>query len=1284
MKRTILICAILCPFLLAAQPRIKEKKYPSLLWEISGKGLKGVSYLFGTMHVSSKVAFHLADSFYIGIQRADIVALETNPESWQEDMNKYDLGEGSYSSPRYSGSIPNMYFQKSSLQFSRYITALEAALSSNPSSINNLLYRSYGNESSDFEEDTFLDMYIYQCGKKWGKKVAGVERYGESMRLMAEAYRDASKDKNRRPQRYDGDDDYSGSRLQEAYRSGNLDWLDSINKYNSQSDAFDEKFMYRRNEIQANSIDSILRTGQSLFVGVGASHLPGNRGVIELLRKMGYKLRPVKIGARDSDHKTQVEKLRVPVQFNTQYAEDSFFRADIPGKLYPAGDGTNTTGQQYADMSNGSYYIVSRIETNSWMWGHSLQRVREITDSLLYENIPGRIIKKTAITRDGYPGIEIVNRTRRGDMQRYNIYFTPFEILLFKMSGTAEYVTQGTEANRFFSSIRLKNFPHPNGAAWKSFTPRHGGFTVNFPHEPFAADRERWIFDATDPETNSNYRVIRNDIHNYNFTDQDSFDLSMMDESFGSSEFIDKKISGSYSYPNGYPAYDAKYRDKSGATYLVRFLIQGPHYYTVLARSDKDSPRQQEFINSFRVTPFIYGPPTAEKDTALSFTVRTTYIDRPLKEKIDVMGYDLNAGDDDPGTEDGSISRMRVVANDSTGEMIVVNYARMSDYETLKDSAMLKEFSRSAWMIDSSRIVRSSSSGDLPGKGKFVDVVLSDTGSSRIIHMKIMFVSGHAFFLLNEGDTLSGPSSFVKSFFDTFQPADSLKGPDPYATKTERFFREFFNADTIQHKKAVKGLSQLTFTDSDLDSLSKAITTLSYQEMTYLELKNSLIEKLSDLQSAQSTDFLRQLYHATSDTLSLQYTILENLLEQKTDYSFRTFRDIVVADPPVISEQKRSASGYDYIEVAPSYSLTFDESFLKGLGDSLELSVKILPDLLPLMNLEDYEPRIRKLLAVLVDSNLIKPKVYSSWYPRFMLQAKQQLKKQQIDEKQNQIVRAEISKDPDLVKQMDQYTSEDYSAGPASDELAVFATVLLPFYDQQEPVRNFISQLFAGHDESLKYELLLKMISHQKPYPDTMLTHFASQDKRRYDLYSWLVDAGRTDLFPPAQKTQVALAKSYLLQGAGRTPDSLVYLGKLPAKVKGREGMVLFFKYKASKDDIAWTIGNVGLLPTDTSLIAFTEKAPAVLSFGDYDSHSGYRTNPYELSRLGTTRINEELPIDDQLKKELKKILFSTHKSGRMFYYGQKEGEVDEEDLIEVAVPDSSKLRQVNPSGLIR
>src|SRR5215467_2402057 len=248
MKKIVLL-AVSSFFVLfsGAQTNANPKKYPSLFWEITGNGLSRPSFLFGTMHVSSKLVFHLPDSFYLAIKSVDVVALETNPESWQEDLVKYDLGDNSsYSRLRRSWNnyrkIPDEYLNIRTLQFGKFEKQVEAALYSRPSTINNLLYRNYSDFSSDFEENTYLDMYIYQVGKKMGKKVAGVEKYEESMKLMMEAYRDAAKEKNRKERSDDYDEAYSPENLQEAYRTGNLDLLDSINRLNSVSEAFDEKF----------------------------------------------------------------------------------------------------------------------------------------------------------------------------------------------------------------------------------------------------------------------------------------------------------------------------------------------------------------------------------------------------------------------------------------------------------------------------------------------------------------------------------------------------------------------------------------------------------------------------------------------------------------------------------------------------------------------------------------------------------------------------------------------------------------------------------------------------------------------------------------------------------------------------------------------------------------------------------------------------------------------------------------------------------------------------------
>ena len=105
---------------------IPHKKYQSLLWEISGNGLKTPSYLFGTMHVSSKMVFHLADSFYYALKNVDAVATEINPDFWQKEMVNLDRLQHNYRS--FVQATPSDYLNEKSFRLEDYEDQLRNAL----------------------------------------------------------------------------------------------------------------------------------------------------------------------------------------------------------------------------------------------------------------------------------------------------------------------------------------------------------------------------------------------------------------------------------------------------------------------------------------------------------------------------------------------------------------------------------------------------------------------------------------------------------------------------------------------------------------------------------------------------------------------------------------------------------------------------------------------------------------------------------------------------------------------------------------------------------------------------------------------------------------------------------------------------------------------------------------------------------------------------------------------------------------------------------------------------
>ena len=1262
MKRYFILAAALL-FCFCAQSqgpaKAKAKKYPSLFWEISGNGLKKPSYLFGTMHVSSKIAFNLADSFYLAIKNSEVVALETNPETWQEDMNNYDLGSSRY---RYGfnrglrNDMPNDFLTIKTLRFGKYEKKLEVAMFSKPSMINNLLYRSQSDNTSDFEEDTYLDLYIYQTGKKLGKKVAGVEQYEQSMKLMAEAFRDAAKEKNKKEKSFDYDDEFSPARLQEAYRAGNLDQLDSINKLNSQSDAFDEKFLYRRNEIQANSIDSILKRS-SLFVGVGAAHLPGNRGVIELLRRKGYKLRPIYMGTRDSKQKDAVEKVRVPVSFSTQSADDGFYKVDIPGKFYRFGESFLFDQQQYADMANGSFYMVTRVKTNSLYWGHNADVVAKKIDSLLYENVPGKILSKTEITKSGYKGYDITSRTRRGDYNRYNIFITPFEVIFFKMGGNGDYIKNGDEAKKFFNSIQLKEFK--NGG-WKKFQPAYGGFSVDFPQQPYESFGDNVQYDAEEKSTGQHFSVIRTDIHNYRFAEEDTFDLALMDESFGSADYIEKNIARKQHVYKGYPALDCRYKHKDGSVIFTRFLIQGPHYYTLVTHGKNEDNVAEKFFNSFEFAPFAYKELKERKDTAMYFSVKTPWFPEEKKNKVDLPDEDSYVPDDDDDDNYFSLTKddykTRLVKNDTTGEAVFITFSRTSKYEYV-DSTLLPD-NKYLFMpgFDTTWIVRSAKKSTLAKGMKVMEQVFSDTNSSRAILTKTFYKEGLYFQLTTQTDTLSQPSSFVKGFFDNFIPADTLKVINPFTKKSKVFFDDFFSKDSVARKKAINSVWQIEMDSTDLILLTKAINSFKWSEKKYLERKISFINKLGDIPVKASADLLKDLYYAAGDTVQLQHTALSALVDQKTQYSFDLFKNIITSEPPVLDTEnsyQNSYRTYSYRSVYTNSGFS-GGGFLSGLYDSLQLTRTILPDLLPLMTLDDYKKPIMHLLKRMIDSNLVKAKDYEIYYSKFLIEAKQQLKKQAIEEKKSAIEKAEGEKTE--TKTANLYRRNEGDQG--NEDLITYATLLLPFRETNPPVNDVLKQLLSSNDKRLKYNTVYLFLRHKVSLPDTMLMYFAKLDDFRYELFTDLRTLKMIDKFPAEYKNQQDLSKSKLFSTSYYSkPDSLVFIDSLPASLKNRKGFVFFYKYKTKKDDLSWKLATAGLMSQDSNPFNYDDDE----DYEDDDDDVGVTSimpvwnfsrdeNKIVFTEFTDEKIKEDMPVKEQMEKQLKKILYSKRKSAKMFY----------------------------------
>jgi uncharacterized protein YbaP (TraB family) len=1203
------VFALFFVFSLNAQTTKKTPKYTSLLWEITGNGLQKPSYLFGTMHVSSKMVFHLSDSFYSAIQATDMVALELDPQSWQPEMFRMQDAEQNLGT--YYKSINSAYINEKSFALQRYEEDIRKALSEEPTVVNGLLYRSYRSQA-DFEENTYLDLYVYQTGRKLGKKGSGVEDYWQSQKIVMQGYQDMAiekaKKKNSGYKDYDSDENMYDiqKKLDEAYRKGDLDMLDSLEKKMETSPAFSEQFLYRRNEIQANSIDSILKKN-SLFVAVGAAHLPGDRGVIELLRKKGYKLRPVLIQNRDAAQKDKIDKLRVPVKFSQVSTPDGFAKMMVPGPLFKRGEGT--LSWQYADMENGAYYMLTRVATHAAMLGEDEKTVLKKVDSLLYENIPGKIITKKEIEKNGYKGFDIINKTRRGDIQRYNIFITPFEVLVFKMSGNDEYVTAGKEAETFFNSIVLKeNTPKP-----ATFEPSFGGFKMNLPHEPVSIFRktaddflDTWQFEAVDKSTGNAYMVWKKNISSFGFIEEDTFDLSLIEESIKGAETIEKELSRNFGKVNGAPSLDMEFSLKNGSYLNARAVIKGPQYYLVGTTSKKKG-NKSDILNSFSLTDFKHSEPRMFVDTFYHFSVNTSYqprIDTMLRNMYEAASTEefLNQTEYySYGTKD----RQASFYNDTTGEAVLMTIQKFPKYYHSKDTARFFQNEYNTTRFEKDMILKSKETLKPNASSYGYKYVFTDTNSSRKLTYAGILQNNRLFQIVSASDTLTKGNDLVTQFINSFRPEvkDTIS---LFRSKLDQFFADLNSKDSLTRKRSMDAASQLYFGTQSIPRLKKVIDSLKWGDKDYFELKSKFINELGYIDDSCCVNdvisYLNTLYDKTADTAYFQNTVIMALARLKTKESFQALKEHLLQDPPIFENDYDLKRMFEYME------------------DTLSLSKMFFPDVLQLMTIDDYKSRVTSLLRTMVDSGYLKASDYEKYFSNIYFDAKIELKRQQSAD----VRKAE--KESNKEQEGDDDATRSYN-NEVSD-VDNYAVLLLPFYEKNPAIKKFFDKLLQSKDIAVRKNTAILMLRNNKSINDSILLSIAEKDQYRASLLRGLEDADKADLFPAKYKKQEDIARSLLLEDKQYEKFFDIQLvGKEQVQVKNDKGYVYFFKYKLKKED-DWKIGISGIQP---------------------DTLSKVNSNDMLVKMTDKKFTLDETELE-QFQKQLKRLIFSLRRSSAYFY----------------------------------
>ncbi|MBP9186722.1 MAG: TraB/GumN family protein [Bacteroidia bacterium] len=1111
-----------------------------LLWEITGNGLNKPSYLYGTMHVSSKLAFNLSDSFFIAIKNCDRVALESSPENWLEeflstDFMSYTMRANSSEARGNDNPISiNDFTWFKEFYAKGYI---KQALARDPDVLNQLMFR-HSSSKQDFEEDTYLDLYIFQTASRLKKPVVSVEDLDESLKLVMQSYTDMyPEDKERK---YNKDFDRL---LEEYYRQADLGKLDSLMQKQGYSETYFERMLYTRNNNMVHSMDSFFKMG-SLFTGVGAAHLPGEKGVINLLRNMGYQVRAVNLGQRNAALRGKLDKIEVPVVYQKFSSNDGRFSVDVPGKLLVMPD--NSVSQQYlrTDMMNGSFYSVNRIKTFAPFINFTEEQFKLSVDSLLYEYVPGDILSFKPTMVSGNKAYDITNKTKRGNLQRYRIVFTPFELFVFKAGGNGNYVKKN--ATQFFNSIVINN----PGTASTPFSSKKEGFEINLPVVPLANFEtsalsnytpNSHIYQAQDAN-GINYFLLKQVEINTTYLEEDSVEINLVERGFLEGTGL-RLASRGYKTISGYPFMICTYTHPTKETKAAAiYAIKGSHVYAFSAwcNTDEQLAKAIEVLKTFKFVDIVSEPGKLRVDTVHKFTVVS-----PVPVPPDVNGYNFSFKKRDAKSNHTGQSEYINYYDAETGERVELRWQRLHKYFMSKDSARF-------WKNE---LEEMNPRNDYKQKVTYyqkdgavcADVIFTDTNTSRVLMAKVIIKGRYIYTLTSQTDSITMGNNFVREFFNTFKSTDTSNLAQPFVDKTTLILTDILSDDSTTYAQARDLIGRTQFQGKSYKPIADALSKLK-EDKYKKELRIELVTEIGFRKDVTAIPYLQKAYNDAGDDYDYQVSILRALASINTAASYKACRDLLIADPPFASDNGLYNRLFDYIES----------------GDSLWNRKQFMPTALKLAENDEYKSHVYYMLAEAIDSNKVTTVAYQPYLNSVINDAKKALKQELTDDEQ-----------------------ESYSR---NYDIEMYNRILVKHFDNGQVKEHFNKQLKAKNYHVKGYAIAV-MLANKKAVDDTIIYNLASNIDSRLSFYFALKKYKQLDKFPKEFNKQTELvycyARNMVKPSYGDNKlDTIILIDQTKTYFKTFTGNMYFFKFKLKKSD-EWQTYTCGMQVTDSATYEF-------------------------------------------------------------------------------------------------
>ncbi len=1026
----------------------------SLLWRITGNGLSKPSYLFGTMHITDKRVFYFSDSLYHSLEQCEGFAAELDMTNLMttylnELFNKQnDESESSY--------IVNDVDERI---LDRYKTSLERKFKK---PIDKITEKEIKKEADwaqqkflQGEMPTFMDAYLFDIARKQGKWVGGIEDFEDQFSKIEnespeEELEEIFADKKEVNKRFEW--------MVKTYLKQDLDAIDKSEEIWQGDKDF---ILISRNAKMSRRIDSLAHIRSCLFA-IGAAHLPGDSGVVSLLRKRGFTVSPVytdkKIAPGDYKYKAAT------IPWVNVYEGDSSYVVQMPFqpdsiKMFedlPFGLKANY------DLSSMRYYFtmaipVAEVERNK---GDSLIN----TLSERYKTKLSKLEQKN-IVKQGINGKEFISDDA-DEPFRMQTFFTGGQIAINYVYSLKREALFGKDPDYFFNSFKVLprkvNSPEKTSAKWQNYVFERNGFSIMLPgkyKEKKMKPNISWYqqeYESIDMAgSGAYYSIILSEAKPGYFSDEDSAYFEKVVSSITENEDI-KLLSMKHLSRYGFPAFEALYEEKTDDGTLnmkTLMLNRGNRRYYVIASyyPDKISNEVDQFFSSFKLLPVHTSSWHMAMAPDHSFTLWSPSEVRPYLSKDQFYVYDSSTATA-VYIEKKAIPSFYWVENDS-----------------LLFSKKLKNFT--GW---NDSLLNSQNLNDRSLKG--IQGLVATKGNQNFKNVRILLNGDTLYYIYSFLPKEQVESKNYERLFNEFSFENiSAATGKLYQRKPAALLTALGSQDSTEFEEAKKAFEEVDFNKEDLPLLQKA-TLIQYKDFDssyYYNINAEIINIIESLDSDHTMlSFIKENYKEIQQEY-LKPFFISYLSYVKTNESYRLLKELLVNQPPKI-ENAYYVRYYFY--------------------DSLELARTLFPEILSTISNEGMFESIAGLTTSLLDSNFINRDIISKYKEPIFEMAKRQLERSKDD------LEADAYEYYDLVKLLGvANTPESY---------------------------KLIRKFEEVRDKGLRMQCIVALLKNNQPVNRVDLFTLATSDQFRSDLYDELKELGKEKLFPREYLSQQQLGKT--------------------------------------------------------------------------------------------------------------------------------------------------------------